>query len=76
MQVLTNQPCIGIYTANMLNPDDVPFKGGVCQTPRGAVCFETQKMPDAVHHPDFTDTTLSPDEHYDYTTVFQFAVDA
>ncbi|MCI8472808.1 MAG: galactose mutarotase [Clostridiales bacterium] len=76
MQVLTNQPCIGIYTANMLNPDDVPFKGGVRQTPRGAVCFETQKMPDAVHHPNFTDTTLSPDEHYDYTTVFQFAVDA
>lgn len=74
MQVLTNQPCIGIYTANMLNPEDVPFKGGVRQKQRGAVCFETQKMPDAVHHPDFTDTTLSPGEHYDYTTVFQFEI--
>ena len=74
MQVHTNQPCIGIYTANMLNPDDVPFKGGVRQARRGAVCFETQKMPDAVHHPDFTDTTLSPGEYYDYTTVFQFEV--
>lgn len=72
MQVHTNQPCIGIYTANMLSPDDVPFKGGVKQMPRGAVCFETQKMPDAVHHPEFTDTTLSPGEYYNYTTVFQF----
>lgn len=75
MQVHTNQPCIGIYTANMLNPDDVPFKGGVKQVPRGAVCFETQKMPDAVHHPEFTNTTLTPEEYYDFTTVFQFETD-
>ena len=75
MNVYTDQPCIGIYTANMLNPEDVPFKGGVIQTPRGAVCFETQKMPDAINHPDFTDTTLSPGDVYDYTTVFQFEID-
>ena len=74
MEVYTNQPCVGVYTANMLDPDDVPFKGGVKQVSRSSVCFETQKMPDACNNPHFTDTTLNPGEVYDYTTVFKFSV--
>ena len=72
MDVYTNQPCVGIYTANMLDENDVPFKGGVTQIRRSAVCFETQKMPDACNNPHFTDTTLDVGENYDYTTIFMF----
>lgn len=72
MNVYTNQPCVGIYTSNMMNENDPPFKGGVKQQNRCAVCFETQKMPDAVNNPTFTDTTLEPGDLYDYTTVFEF----
>lgn len=72
MKVFTNQPCVGVYTANMMREDDTPFKGGVKQKNRCAVCFETQKMPDAINNPGFTDTTLSPGEKYDYTTIFSF----
>lgn len=72
MTVYTDQPCVGVYTANMLDPDDVPFKGGAKQIPRSAVCFETQKMPDAVNNPDFTSTVLEPGDCYVHNTVFAF----
>lgn len=72
MDVYTDQPCVGMYTSNMMNPDDIPFKGGIKQKCRCAVCFETQKMPDAVNNPDFTDTTLNFGQTYEHTTVFKF----
>lgn len=73
MSVYTNQPCVGVYTANMMNSSDPAFKGGVAQKNRCAVCFETQKMPDAVNNPEFTSTVLEPGEIYDHTTVFEFS---
>lgn len=72
MEVFTNQPCIGIYTANMIDENDPPFKGGVVQKKYCAVCFETQKMPDAINHEGFDNTVLHPGEIYDYTTVYRF----
>lgn len=72
MEVYTDQPCVGVYTSNMMNPDDPVFKGGICQRNRCAVCFETQKMPDAVNNPDFTDTTLLPGDLYTHHTIFKF----
>ena len=73
MTVYTDQPCVGVYTSNMMNPEDPAFKGGVKQACRCAVCFETQKMPDAINNPGFTDTVLNPGETYTHTTVFAFA---
>ena len=70
MQVFTDQPCVQIYTSNMINEDDIPFKNGVKQKKNCAICFETQHMPDAINHPGFTDITLNPGETYDYTTIF------
>lgn len=72
MEVWTNQPCVGIYTANMIDENDPPFKGGVGQIKNCAVCFETQKMPDSINHPGFTDTVLNPGDTYDYTTIYKF----
>lgn len=72
MKVYTDQPCMQIYTSNMINEEDIPFKGGVPQIRNCAVCFETQKMPDSINHPGFTDITLAPGEVYDYTTMFKF----
>jgi len=74
MSVYTDQPCVGVYTSNMMNEKDPPFKGGVIQKNRCAVCFETQKMPDAVNFPDFTDTTLNPGELYTHNTLFEFKI--
>ncbi|MBQ4067051.1 MAG: galactose mutarotase [Clostridia bacterium] len=72
MTVYTDQPCVGVYTSNMMNSEDPAFKGGVQQKCRCAVCFETQKMPDAINNPGFTDTVLLPGEVYTHNTVFEF----
>lgn len=72
MSVSTNQPCVQIYTSNMINENDIPFKGGKRQLKNCAVCFETQKMPDSINHPNFTNTVLKPGEKYDFTTVYSF----
>ncbi len=72
MEVYTNQPCVQIYTTNSVDEDAIPFKGGVKPVKNCAVCFETQKMPDAINHPGFDNTVLNPGETYDYTTVYKF----
>ncbi len=72
MSVLTNQPCVQIYTSNMIDENDLPFKGGMPQRKNCAVCFETQHMPDSINHPNFTNTVLKPGEKYDFTTVYKF----
>ena len=72
MSVLTDQPCVQIYTSNMINENDLPFKGGAPQRKNCAVCFETQHMPDSINHPNFTNTVLKSGEKYDFTTIFKF----
>ena len=74
MQVYTNQPCLQFYSGNFLDNTEHPLKGGYPQNLQSAFCLETQKMPDSVNHPNFTDTVLSPGEKYDYTTIYQFSV--
>lgn len=73
MSTYTNQPCVQIYTSNMIDENDIHFKGDRPQRKNCAVCFETQHMPDAINHPNFTNTVLKPGEKYDYTTVYKFS---
>jgi len=73
MDVYTDQPCVQVYTANMIDVNDRPFKDGVPQKKHCAVCLETQSMPDSIHHSGFTNTVLRPGERYDRTTVFAFS---
>ncbi len=72
MKMYTDQPCVQLYTANMINENDVPFKGGVPQRVHCALCLETQAMPDSINHPGFTNVVLRPGEAYDRTTVYEF----
>ena len=74
MVVSTNMPCVQFYSANFLNNPDHPFKGGYPQGTQNAFCLETQKMPDSIHHPNFTNVELLPGQVYDYTTVYRFGV--
>ena len=74
MQVYTNQPCVQFYSGNFLKNPDHPFKGGYPQAQRNAMCLETQHMPDAMNHANFTNVVLCPGETYDYTTEYVFSV--
>ena len=74
MQVYTNQPCVQFYSGNFLNNPEHPLKGGYAQNTQAAFCLETQKMPDAINHPNFTNTVLEPGQTYVHTTIYKFSV--
>ena len=74
MKVYTNQPCVQIYAANCIDETDSPFKNGVAQKKRCAVCLETQHAPDSPNHQEFPSCELDVGELYDYTTVFKFNI--
>ena len=52
LEILTDQPGIQVYTGNYLD-GSVKGKGGVAYGKQAAVCLETQKYPDSIHHPDW-----------------------
>lgn len=72
MEMYTDQPCVQLYTGNFLTNSKYPFKSGTPQMPQTAFCLETQCMPDAINHPNFTSTVLNVGEKYDSTTVYKF----
>ena len=72
MKLLTDQPCVQLYSGNFLTNERFPFKNGLPQTKRMAVCLETQKMPDSVNHEGFTDVTLDVGEEYLHRTTYAF----
>lgn len=74
MEVYTNQPCVQFYSGNFLKNAKYPFKGGYKQVPQTAFCLETQHMPDAINHDNFTNVILKPEDKYDYTTIYKFSV--
>ncbi len=74
MTLYTNQPCVQLYSGNFLKNEAYPFKGGYRQVPQTLMCLETQHMPDAINHENFTNCVLKPGEIYDYTTEYRFSV--
>lgn len=74
MKMYTNQPCVQFYSGNFLNNEKYPFKNNYPQGLQNALCLETQKMPDAINHDNFTDCVLRPGQEYKYTTIYEFGV--
>lgn len=66
LRVSTDKPCLQFYTSNILN-GPIPFKGGVPQHKRQAVCLEPQYEPDS---PSYERTILRAGEAYDFMTVY------
>jgi aldose 1-epimerase len=58
MEVRTTQPAVQLYTANHLG--------------HTAVCLETQRYPDAIHHKNFPSIVVKPGEPLQETTLFTF----
>ena len=73
LTVLTDRPGLQLYTGNNMN-DPHPFKGGVKQTPRHALCLETQAFPDSPNHQNFPSALLKAGESYQSTTLYRFGV--
>lgn len=71
LKVNTNQPGIVMYTGNGLT-DDLELLEGKSKQYLG-VCLETQSSPASLHHEDFPDVILQPNEKYEKQTTFSFS---
>ena len=71
LEILTDQPGIQVYTGNYLD-GSVTGKGGAAYGKQAAICLETQKYPDSVHHPEWPSTRLDPGRTYRHTLVHRF----
>jgi aldose 1-epimerase len=74
MEILTDQPGIQVYTGNYLD-GSVKGKGGVVYGRRAAICLETQKFPDSIHHDGqegWPSVRLDPGQTYRHTMVHRF----
>ena len=72
LEVFTTQPDVQLYTASNLN-GRTTFAGDVAYPRFGAVCLETQHVPDSINHSEFPTTVLRPGETYQQTTVYKFS---
>jgi aldose 1-epimerase len=73
LEILSDQPGIQVYTGNFLD-GTVKGKDGVAYAKQAAICLETQKYPDAIHHPEWPSTRLDPGQTYRHTMVHRFGV--
>lgn len=73
MKVITDMPCVQMYTANGLSEKE--GKDGISYGRRSAVCFETQFAPDSVNScdPSVRDMCiLKAGEEFRSTTIYKF----
>ena len=73
MSVVTDLPCVQLYTTNSVDDGAPDFYDGVAHTLHCGICLETQAAPDAVNSPLADTVILRPDEKYDTTTSFVFS---
>jgi len=74
MEILTEQPGIQVYTGNYLD-GSLTGKGGAVYATQAAICLETQKYPDSIHHAgqaDWPAVRLDPGQTYRHTMVHRF----
>jgi aldose 1-epimerase len=72
MDVSTNEPGIVLYTSNFLD-GTLKGKGGKTYAQHTALCLETGRPPDAIHHPKFPSIVLRPGTTYRHQCVYRFA---
>lgn len=70
MQLKANAPGVQLYTANNLK--DKKGKDGAVYQSHAAVCLETQGFPDAVNHPNFPSTIVTPTQPYHHSMFITF----
>ncbi len=73
LEVLSDQPGLQFYSGNFFGDGKTVDKYGNAIEYRGALALETQKFPDSIHHPGFTDIVLRPGELYSHTALYRFS---
>ena len=73
MEVATDQCGMQFYSGNFFN-GSYAGKNELVIGHRCALALETQAWPDAIHHENFPNTVLRPDETYTHTCIYKFSV--
>jgi len=71
LEIHTDQPSIQVYMGNFLD-GSLTGKGGAVYPPNAAICLETQKFPDSIHHADWPSVRLEPGQTYRHVMVHRF----
>jgi aldose 1-epimerase len=71
LEVLSDQPGVQVYMGNFLD-GTLTGKAGTVYRANGGLCLETQKYPDAIHHPDWPSARLEPGQTYRHTMMHRF----
>jgi aldose 1-epimerase len=71
LEILTDQPSLQVYMANYLDRS-LTGKEGAVYGPNAAICLETQKFPDSIHHADWPSVRLDPGQTYRHMMVHRF----
>jgi len=74
MEVFSDQPAVQFYAGNFFDGTTKDKYGNPIGF-REAVVFETQKYPDAIHHPNFPETVLRPGEVYTHHCAYRFSAE-
>lgn len=74
LEVLTDQPCLQLYTAPHLGPSDLAL-AGQSHGRNAGFCLEAQGLVDAPNKRHFASVTLRPGEVYRHATTYRFVVD-
>ena len=74
MDRLTDQSGLQFYSGNFFD-GSYAGKDGRIIGHRCALALETQAWPDAIHHPNFPDTVLRPEQTYTHTCVYRFDIE-
>ena len=72
MDVFTDRPGMQVYSANMMDPGDPPFKGKASRCKHCAIALETQDYPNSINLGK-NSVILKPGEKYNTTTVYKFS---
>lgn len=72
MTVITDLPCVQLYTTNSVDEGAPDFADGARHTLHCGICLETQYAPDAINSPEAESVILRPGERFDSTTSFVF----
>jgi aldose 1-epimerase len=72
MEVLSTEHGVQLYTANYLD-GTLKGKSGARYARHAGFCLETQKYPDAIHHPEWPAPILRPGQAYRHVMVHRFS---
>lgn len=71
LELYTNAPGLQFYTGNYIK--DVKGKNGYVYKAHAGLCLESQAFPDAVNHPNFPSTIVTPEKPYKHYMLFKFS---